>query len=101
MIYLVELVDDNGHDIYFIGTNYNQAEASFIKVTEHLNLKQQNHEMLIGPIPPTGMPKVIERFFPYTNDDVNISFLAKSSDLIGRKDLYLKQFQDNWEEPLN
>lgn len=102
MIYLVELLDDYGHDIYFIGNDYKKAETSFLKATEHLKLTQQESEQLLGPIQPRGkMTKIVERFFPYKNEDVNIAFLAKSTDSQSNKSLYLKQFQDNWEEPLN
>lgn len=100
MIYLVELVDDYGHDIYFIGTDYKKAEESFDAVTKHLKLTEQDTERMFGPMGPDHEPVIVEYRFPYKNEDVNISFLAKSSD-IGRRELYLKQYEDNWTEPLN
>lgn len=100
MIYLVELVDDYGHDIYFLGKDYQKAEKSFLKVTEHLKLTQQESEKIFGPIlKGQKHSPIVERFFPYKNEEVDIAFLAKSSD--HEKELYLKQYGDNWEEPLN
>jgi hypothetical protein len=98
MTYLVELVDDYGNDIWFVGPDLQKASDSFYKIMNKLSLKEDFQDSWMD----TNENKeiVVVKFdLPFKNKHSNINFLKKASDL--EKSLYLKEFEDNWEEKLD
>ena len=98
MTYLVELVDDYGNDIWFVGSDLQKASASFDKVTKQLNLKEITFDSWLDTNEKNEVIAV-NHPLPYKNIHSGIIFIKKSLD--NEKSLYLKEFEDNWEEKLD